>query len=72
MTAREMAEGAVARFLGDSGECPGNELACDDNRNQVAYDLAWENFLNNNDEEFPIPDFCIVEDYVHEFLLYGV
>ena len=70
MTAREMAKGGCVAFFEETGECPGRELANDSERNKLAYDMAWENFLQCN--TYGIPEFCIVEDYVHEFLLYGV
>jgi hypothetical protein len=72
MTAREMAEDAVLEFFRETGECPGIKLACNTERNQLAYAYAWENFLNEPHDPQPIPDFCIVEDFVHGFLKTGM
>lgn len=69
MTAREMAAVAVEEFFDKTGECSGKGLAFDAEKHKLAYDLAWEVFLN---ADHTIPNFCIVEDFVHEFLLYGV
>lgn len=71
MTAREMARDAVANFLNESGHCACLGLANDSSTNQPAYDMAWDNFMDYNTEEIPIPEFCIVEEWVHHFLRFG-
>ena len=69
MSAREIAESAVQKFFDETGACNGKELAFNEDMHKLAYDYAWDNFL---ELEHTLPDFCIVEDFVHSFLLKGI
>ena len=71
VTPYEIAARAVEDFFNQTGEGESQALAFDDVKNKLAYDLAWDYWLECQPYS-GIPDFSLIEEHVHSLLMKGV